>query len=88
MGGGDPGNVGHWEAISILFAPHRVIETGDVLLIEKDIFEVFGDANIWMPGEAAQIAEYPTGVPEPAALSTLAIATGALLGGRRRRAGC
>jgi len=79
----EPGNNGNWEAIDIVFAPNRVIETGDVLRIEKRIFEVFGDANVWMPGmeNAAIIGQFPT-VPEPGAM--MCVASGAMLLVRRR----
>ena len=74
-----------WEAITITFAPNRVIEPGDILNIQKDIFEVFGDANIWQQGEAARIGEYPIGVPEPAGVAMMAIATVAGVARRRAR---
>jgi hypothetical protein len=80
------GNGPDWETITIAFAPNRVIEPGDILHIEKDIFEVFGDANIWMPGEAAQIGEYPIGVPEPGGVMMVAIAGSAVVRRRRRAA--
>ncbi|MBC8106073.1 MAG: hypothetical protein H7Z14_05750 [Anaerolineae bacterium] len=71
----DPGNNGNGEAINIFLAPNRVIENGDVLRIEKRIFEVFGDANVWMPGQenAAVIGQFPT-VPEPGAVMMCVIA--------------
>jgi hypothetical protein len=76
----------HWETIDIILSPARFIDVGDKLIIQKNIFEVFGDANTWMIGEAAQIGEYPTttGVPEPAA--GLSLAAGLTLVLRRRRA--
>jgi hypothetical protein len=64
---GPAGDFGQWEAIDVFFAPARVIETGDVLKIQKDIFEIFGDGDPWRPGEAAVIAEFPS--PEPAGLA-------------------
>jgi hypothetical protein len=79
------GNGDDWEAVTITFAPNRVIEPGDVLSIGKDIFEVFGDANIWEPGEAARVGEYPIGVPEPSGIATIAIAGMAGAATRRRR---
>src|SRR5206468_1166988 len=66
----DPGNNGNWEAIDIFFAPNRVIATGNVLQIQKSIFEVFGDADPWRPAEASVIAEFPS--PEPTGFSFLA----------------
>jgi len=76
-----PGSGGgsEWETITITFTPQAVIEPGDILNIQKDIFEVFGDADIWMPGEAARIGEYPIGVPEPGGLATIAVAAVALV---------
>jgi hypothetical protein len=79
---------GDWVALSIFFRPNAVIHPGDTLGIRKDIFEVFGDGDIWDPGEFALVAENPS-VPEPstialAGLALLAI-TGAGLHRRRRR---
>lgn len=68
----DPGNNFDWEMIDIFFSPLATILPGDVLRIEKQIFEVFGDANIWRPDDVAIIAQYPT--PEPASLSLCAFA--------------
>jgi hypothetical protein len=80
------GNGPDWETITITFAPNRVIETGDVLNIRKDIFEVFGDGNIWQSGEAARIGEFPIGVPEPGTFVLVgAVAAGAMV--RRRTRG-
>ena len=62
---GPMGNPGHWSAFDIFFQPGSTILPGDVLKIEKQIFEVFGDANPWRPNEIAVIAQYPT-IPEPA----------------------
>ena len=53
-------NFGNWEAVSILFTPSGQIAPGQTLVIEMSIFEVFLDANVWAPGEAAVIEEYPT----------------------------
>ena len=82
-----PGSGGgsDWETITITFAPHAAIEPGDILNIRKDIFEVFGDADVWMPGEAARIGEYPIGVPEPGGLAMISAAAVALV--RRGRRG-
>lgn len=76
------GNNNNWEAVWIFFEPHAVIQTGDTLRIEKRIFEIFGDGNIWQTNTSAQIAQYPT--PEPTtALIIAPLATAVLL---RRRA--
>jgi len=79
---GPSGNFGNWEAIDVFFAPNRVLETGDILRIQKNIFEVFGDADIWQQGEAAVISEYPS--PEPGALALGAVALVAPLLSRKR----
>jgi hypothetical protein len=71
------GNNNNWEAVWIFFEPHAVIETGDTLRIEKRIFEIYGDGNIWQTGESAQIAQYPT--PEPTTLGIVVIGGLALL---------
>ncbi len=63
----EPGNNSHFEAITIFFAPGRIIESGDRLRINKQIFEVFGDADPWRPEEEALIAQFPI-VPEPSGL--------------------
>jgi hypothetical protein len=81
----------NWETIDITLSPARFIAPGNSLIIQKDIFEVFGDATIWMTGEAAEIGEYPTttGVPEPATLGVVGMALGAsLIAGRRRAPRC
>ena len=79
----DPlGNGTNWEAIDIFFLPAAQIGPGNILRIDKEIFEVFLDANIWRPDEAAIIAEFPA-VPEPAGLSVCALALAAVA--RRRR---
>ena len=61
----------NWGAIWILFEPSGLIHPGQTLTIEKQIFEVFEDSNIWMNGEYAEIQQYPT-VPEPSSLILLA----------------
>jgi hypothetical protein len=66
---------GDWVALSIFFSPSAAIQPGDILGIRKDIFEVFGDGNVWDTGEIALLAEHPT-VPEP---STITLAASALL---------
>lgn len=75
------GNNNHWEAIWIFFEPHATIQSGDTLKIEKQIFEVYGDANLWMPGETAVIRQYPT--PEPATVMLLGLGALAMVGVRR-----
>jgi hypothetical protein len=91
---GDPGgNFGNWEAVSISFTPSGEIAPGQTLTIEKSIFEVFLDANIWTSGEAAVIEQYPTvsatRVPAVGVAGNLLLALGmAGFGGRalkRRR---
>jgi hypothetical protein len=72
-----------WESFTITLFPGFEIGPGDVLRINKDIFEVFGDGNVWVSGEAAEIAQFPGVVPEPAGLTLLA-AAGALLRRRKR----
>jgi|GEM_PF-4212926 len=71
------------EAIWIFFEPHAVIQTGDTLKIEKQIFEVHLDANVWQPGEFVEIAQYPT-IPEPSSI-LLAAASLVFLACRRRK---
>ena len=81
----DPmGNDGNWEAINILLQPGFEIAPGNTLRIDKGIFEVLLDANPWRPDDAAVIGEFPSAVPEPAALF---VSGGLLLAcvGRRRR---
>ncbi|MGH7179849.1 MAG: PEP-CTERM sorting domain-containing protein [Tepidisphaeraceae bacterium] len=80
--GGDPGNSNHWEAIDLFFAPGREILLGDTLQIQKTIFEVFLDGNIWQPGEIATIAEYPT--PEPSSAAVVGMSLLAFAARRRR----
>ena len=69
-------------SLTIAFAPASYIQPSDTLEIQKRIHEVFGDGNIWRLDEAASVAQYPTAVPEPAALGLLVLALPAL---RRRR---
>jgi hypothetical protein len=78
---GPAGDFGNWEAIDIFFAPNRVIATGNVLKIQKDIFEIFGDGDPWRPDEAAVVAQFPS--PEPGVAVTL-ISGAAILLLRRR----
>lgn len=78
----EPGNNFNWEAVSVFFAPNRLIAPGNRLRIEKSIFEVFGDADPWRPQEEAILAQYPT-VPEPS--SALLAVVGVLVAGFRRK---
>lgn len=85
-GPGAGGDNDGWVAISIVFAPGAEIESGETLLIEKQIFEVFLDVNTWASEEAAVISQYPTPVPEPpkALLLAAGLAAVAALGARAR----
>jgi hypothetical protein len=77
---GPPGgtNFGHWEAVSILFAPSGQIAAGQTLTLELDIFEVFLDGDPWRPDDVALLEQHPS-VPEPRAWSLLGLATILLL---------
>ncbi len=79
------GNVG-WQAVSIFFEPHALIQAGDALRIDKQIFEVFLDVDVWPTGEAAEIAQYPI-VPEPSSwvLAALGLAGLAVRMSQRQR---
>ncbi len=44
---------GDWVALSIFFNPGANIQSGDTLRIRKNIFEVFGDSDLWDVGESA-----------------------------------
>jgi hypothetical protein len=81
----DPGNNGHWEAIDITLLPSAAILPNQTLRIQKQIFEVFGDADPWQPGTAAALAQYPLPVPEPATAVVFGFATDILALVRRRR---
>ena len=61
-----------------------MIQPGDTLKIEKQIFEVHLDGNLWEPGEFAEIAQYPT-IPEPSSFLLAATVLGFIVGGRRKR---
>jgi hypothetical protein len=78
------GNSGY-ESFHIALAPASYINNLDVLEIHKSLHEVFGDGNVWALNETARLGEFPTVVPEPAALGLhglIALPTGVL---RRRR---
>lgn len=80
---------GDWSVIWITFSPGASIQVGDTLRITKQIFEVYGDGNIWATGEVALVAQYPT-VPEPPSLMLAVVGLASLIGcwrGRNRRAG-
>jgi hypothetical protein len=70
------------EAFKINFQPGFEIDTGDKLRLSANIFEVFGDGDVWQQGLAAGIDAFPGVVPEPAAMSMIALAATMLL--RRR----
>jgi hypothetical protein len=63
---------GDWVALSIFFSPSAVIQPGDTLGITKNIFEVFGDSDLWDVGEFALLGQYPT-VPEPSTFVMLGL---------------
>lgn len=71
------------EAITIALIPSRWVDTGDTLRISKQIFDVFGDGAVWEAGAAAELAQYPTPIPEPAAIGAGGVVI-AILGRRRR----
>jgi len=77
------GNSGY-ESLTISFSPGSQIQPSDMLRIQKNIHEVFGDGNVWTLGEAARVAEFPSAVPEPATLGLVAM-TVLATGFRRRR---
>jgi hypothetical protein len=62
------GSPADWIAVSILFNPSSSIQPSDTLRITQQIYEVFGDSNLWDLHESAVLGQYPT-VPEPASLS-------------------
>jgi hypothetical protein len=70
FGGGNNGYI----SMTIALAPASYILPSDTLEIEKRIHEVFNDGNVWALNEAARVAQYPTAVPEPAAVTLLALA--------------
>jgi hypothetical protein len=65
--------VADWSSVSIYFNPASDIPVGGTLQISEQIYEVFGNANIWVNGEAAQIGQNPT-VPEPASIVLVCLA--------------
>ncbi len=77
--GGDTGSV----AIDIFFEPGAIVGPGQTLRIEKYIFEVHGDSNVWLPGESVEVLEYPT--PEPSTIVLGGLLALAGLGRRNRR---
>jgi hypothetical protein len=68
-----------WRSVSVLLNPASDIQVGDTLGITERIYEVFGDADIWMPDEIALVGQNPT-VPEPSSLLLVAIG-GLAIGG-------
>ena len=81
---GPPGgtNLGHWEAVSIVFSPSGQIAPGQTLGIEQEIFEVFLDGDPWRPDDVAVLQQHPT-VPEPATWGMLAVGFALVLLPRR-----
>ena len=77
----DPGR--HWQGISLVFSPTKVIQPSDRLTIDKNIFETHLNATPWNMFLIAEISQYPT-VPEPAAVVMTGIGVVALLHLRRR----
>jgi hypothetical protein len=82
FGGGNNGFISR----TITLAPASYIQPTDTLEIQKSIHEVFNDGNVWALNEAAQVAQYPTPVPEPTVVGVIAIA--ALAASVRRRRAC
>jgi hypothetical protein len=80
-GGVDPGR--HWQSISLVFSPTKLIQPSDRLTIDKNIFETQLNATPWNMFLIAEISQYPTG-PEPAAMVMAAIAGLCLLVRRQR----
>ena len=71
-----------WETVQITLLPGSQINPGNALQISQNLFEVFGDGNVWVSGEAAELAQFPA-VPEPTSMMMLALPL-ALLARRRR----
>ena len=76
------GDNAHWQGFNVTFTPARRIATNNKLRIQKDIFEMFGDANIWTQGESAQLAEFP--IPEPSVATLMCVTSMGWLMRRRR----
>jgi hypothetical protein len=67
------GTPADWSAVSIFFNPSSSIQPGDTLRITQQIYEVFGDGNLWDLGESAVLGQYPTAVPEPSSFLLAAL---------------
>ncbi len=78
--------VADWSAISLFFNTASEIQVGDKLQITKQIYEVFGDGDVWDQGEIALVGQYPS-VPEPGSFILAAMAFVGLgaWGWRRRK---
>jgi hypothetical protein len=74
------------EAFTLNFQPGFEIQNGDKLRINKNIFEVFNDGDIWLQGQAAQLGVFPGPVPEPSAAVACAFALTAFAARRHPRA--
>jgi hypothetical protein len=82
------GTPADWSAVSIFFNPNSSIQPGDTLRISQQIYEVFGDSNVWNLGESAVLGQYPSSVPEPSSFILAAFGMIGLVawGCRKRRA--
>ena len=76
--------VGFWTLSHMHYIREGLLQTGDKLKIEKRIFEVHLDGNVWQRGEFVEIAQYPT-VPEPTTLTLASLGLLAITTIRRRR---
>jgi hypothetical protein len=72
-----------WSAVSIFFNPSSSIQPGDTLRITQQIYEVFGDSNLWDLGESAVLGQFPSAVPEPCSFLLAALGLFGLLTWRR-----